>query len=265
MLITITVNGKNVTVPENVGLTYLNELGFFGDVVIYNGFPASENVELKNDDTLCFIKKGVKPLEDELEHYMVSRHTPFVYEKLKNSLVAVAGLGGLGSNIAVMLARLGVGKLFLVDFDVVEPSNLNRQSYYISDLGKFKTDAIKSQIENINPYIDVCVQNVKVDENNVCELFFEYDIVCEAFDNAESKAMLVNTLLTETDKTVVCGSGMAGFFDANDIKTVKKFDRLYVCGDEINEAKSGSGLMSPRVSVCAGHQANVILQLLLES
>jgi sulfur carrier protein ThiS adenylyltransferase len=122
------------------------------------------------------------PEKDELESMMMSRHTPNVHNKLKEGRVAIAGLGGLGSNIAIMHARIGVGNLLLVDFDVVEPSNLNRQSYYINHLGMEKTAALKMQLQQINPFITIETRTVRVTEDNVCELFKGYDIVCEAFD-----------------------------------------------------------------------------------
>ena len=118
------------------------------------------------------------------------------------------------------LARSGVGHIHIVDFDIVEPSNLNRQNYRIKDLGKYKTEALKEQVEEVNPFVKITYENTKVTEDNAVELFKDYDIVCEAFDKAEYKAMLINTLLTETKNvTVVSGSGMAGYESSNTIKT----------------------------------------------
>ena len=173
-------------------------------------------------------------------------------------------MGGLGSNIAVMLARIGVGKLLLVDFDVVEPSNLNRQSYYVSHLGLLKTEALKEQLAQINPFIQVETRAVRVEEENVVPLFQEYDVICEAFDKPAAKAVLVNTALEKLPQVkVVAASGMAGFGSANTIKTKQVMERLYVCGDLESGACRGRGLMAPRVQVCAGHQANMVLRLLV--
>jgi len=184
-------------------------------------------------------------------------------EKLKNGKVAIAGLGGLGSNIAVMLARIGVGKLLLVDFDKVEPSNLNRQYYDLTHLGMLKTDALKKQLEKINPSVEIETRAVKVTEENAPEIFKNYPIVCEAFDNPQNKAMLVNTLLDTGGCKIVAASGMAGFGCANKIQTKKMFKNLYVCGDSEPAAQEGAGFLAPRVAVCAGHQANMVLRLLL--
>jgi len=172
--------------------------------------------------------------------------------------VAVAGLGGLGSNIAVMLARSGVGRLLLVDFDSVSESNLNRQYYATRHIGMYKTVALEIQLADIAPSVTVEIQTVKVTEENVAELFKDYDVICEAFDNPQSKAMLINELLPE-GKIIVSGSGMSGFGSCNDITTKRVFKNLYVCGD----GGEGTKFFAPRVSVCAGHQANMILRILM--
>jgi len=209
------------------------------------------------------IKKGVMPNDDEYESMMAARHTPGIHKKLKEGKVAIAGLGGLGSNISVMLARIGIGKLLLVDFDVVEPSNLNRQHYDLTHLGMLKTDALKNQLNKINPFIETETCNLKVTEENVMMIFNDYPIVCEAFDNPQYKAMLVNALLEQGEKRIVAASGMTGFDSANNIKTKQRFKNLYICGDFKTPAQEGTGLMAPRVGVCAAHQANMVLRLLL--
>lgn len=203
---------------------------------------------------------------EELDKAFDSRFPEDIRYKLRNARVAIAGLGGLGSNIAVMLARSGIGHLFLVDYDVVDTTNLNRQMYMISHLNKPKTEALSSILREINPYIDIKCRELKVSRENIKELFAEYKIVCEAFDSADQKAMLVNGLLMDCENTiVVSGNGMAGFADANDIKTEKKMSRLYMCGDNSTDVGNGIGLMAPRVAICAGHQANKVIQLIIES
>lgn len=205
------------------------------------------------------------PSQSEIDSVLRMRHTDEVFEKLKNARVAVAGLGGLGSNISLMLARAGVGTLHLIDFDKVELSNLNRQQYFISHLDMYKTDAIKDEIQRINPYITLICDCVKVSEDNIDALFNNDRIICEAFDNPDSKAMLVNHILEKRkDACIVAASGMAGYEKSNTIITRKISDRFYICGDEKSGAVKGNGLMSPRVTVCAAHQANTILRLILE-
>lgn len=259
----ITVNGKREDVAEG---TCIFQLKQEADVVIYNGYQVPEDLPLQPGDRVVLIQKGVMPQKEELEEMMAARHTPNVHEKMKKAKVAIAGLGGLGSNVALLLARMGVGELFLVDFDVVEPSNLNRQAYFISQLGMEKTKAMEDLIAQVNPYLTVKTAQVKVQEENAAKLFAGYPIVCEAFDDPVAKALLVNTLLDRCPKTkIVAASGMAGLGSANAIRTRQVFSNLYLCGDETAEAGPGQGLMAPRVAVCAAHQANLIVRLILEA
>lgn len=260
----IELNGKKQQIDCQTAFEVRAQMGKPSDIIILNGFQIDSDFPLAANDTLTIIRKGAMPAQDELESMMMARHTPQVHRKLKQGYVAIAGLGGLGSNIAVMLARIGVGKLLLVDFDVVEPSNLNRQSYYIRHLGMSKTEALQSQLQEINPFTQVEVRNVRVEAKQVPELFGGCEILCEAFDKPAAKAMLVNTALEKLpDIKVVAASGMAGFFSSNVIQTTRPIRRLYVCGDLENGAGIGAGLMAPRVQICAGHQANMIVRLLL--
>lgn len=205
------------------------------------------------------------PTRREMDAAFDARFPEEFHRAVSEARVAVAGLGGLGSNIAVMLARSGVGHLFLVDFDRVDITNLNRQAYRIPHIGQYKTDALKSILEEINPYLEIETRCVRVTEENAAELFGGYPFVCEAFDRPENKAMLVNALLTRCpDATVVSGNGMAGYGDANAIRTEKVMRRLYVCGDQTTGVAPGAGLIAPRVAICAGHQANAILRLIAQ-
>ena len=236
------------------------------DIIILNGFPINNNIQLKEKDKVTLIKRGEIPKKDELKCLMMARHTPGVFEKLKKAKVVIAGCGGLGSNIAVSLARVGVGNLIICDFDIVEPSNLNRQQYFISDIGKFKVCALEDILLKINPFINIKKHKVYLDESNMEEIFKEVDIIIEAFDKAECKAKLANTVLTKMkDKYLITGSGMAGYFDSNIIKTKKINEKFFICGDFINEAKIGSGLMAPRVAICANHMANETVRILCKN
>lgn len=261
----IQLNGKAVETDCKT-LFELRDLRFTPDcITICNGFQTSQDMPLNEGDSVSIIKKGVMPSRDELESMMAARHTPAVHERVKKARVAVCGLGGLGSNIAVMLARTGVGFLKLIDFDIVEPSNLNRQNYYVKHLGMFKSDALCQQIKEINPFIVACGVTAKITRENAKELLGDCDIICEAFDDPAAKAMLTEAVLSEMpEKKLVCGSGMAGFDSSNKIQTRQIFKNLYMCGDSESEAEPGNGLMAPRVSVCAGHQANMILRLIMD-
>lgn len=203
---------------------------------------------------------------EQLDQAFDARFPEEMRTKLRNARVAVAGLGGLGSNIAVMLARSGVGELLLVDFDTVDVTNLNRQMYLIPQLGKPKAEALPEILYQINPYLAYRSVCIKVTPDNVKELFSEYPIVCEAFDKPDQKAMLVRELLMQCPKTiVVSGNGMAGYADANEIRTCQVMKRLYVCGDQSTDVGNGIGLIAPRVAVCAAHEANKVLQLIMQS
>ena len=203
---------------------------------------------------------------EQLDQAFDARFPEEMRTKLRNARVAVAGLGGLGSNIAVMLARSGVGELLLVDFDTVDVTNLNRQMYLIPQLGKPKAEALPEILYQINPYLTYRSVCIKVTPDNVKELFSEYPIVCEAFDKPDQKAMLVRELLMQCSKTtVVSGNGMAGYADANEIRTCQVMKRLYVCGDQSTDVGNGIGLIAPRVAVCAAHEANKVLQLIMQT
>ena len=204
--------------------------------------------------------------KEQLDQAFDARFPEEMRTKLRNARVAVAGLGGLGSNIAVMLARSGVGELLLVDFDTVDVTNLNRQMYLIPQLGKPKAEALPEILYQINPYLTYRSVCIKVTPDNVKELFSEYPIVCEAFDKPDQKAMLVRELLMQCPKTiVVSGNGMAGYADANEIRTCQVMKRLYVCGDQSTDVGNGIGLIAPRVAVCAAHEANKVLQLIMQT
>ncbi len=262
----IRLNGKDYETQAESLHGLCRELGLEREerVVILDGYQSDEDLPLHSGAIASVTTKGELPPEECLEELLCARHTPGVYEKVKKARVAVAGLGGLGSSIALSLARTGVGTLHLVDFDVVEPSNLNRQQYRISHLGLAKAEALKQEIAEVNPFVRVEAETLRVTEENAPALFKKDPIVCEAFDNPETKAMFVNTLLTQCpEKTLVAASGMAGYGSGNRIKTRRIMENFYLCGDGETAAQAGCGLMAPRVAICAGHQANTILRLIL--
>lgn len=186
-------------------------------------------------------------------------------EKLQKARVCILGAGGLGSNIAIMLARSSVGYLHIVDFDLVEVSNLNRQAYFLEDIGKMKTEAIKNKIEKINPLVKVDIENTKITDKNIGRIIKKENIIVEAVDDAKTKAMIVNEVLEKhSGKTIVSASGMAGLEDSNNIKIKRIMNNLYISGDGYTDFEEYRGIMSPRVMICAGHQANTVLRIILE-
>lgn len=200
----------------------------------------------------------------EILSALQKRHTVALQEKLSQGHVAIAGLGGLGSNVAFALARLGVGLIHLIDFDRVDLTNLNRQQYFLSHVGMYKTDALQQQLLQINPYLQIQTSCVRVNAENLKTLFAKADIICEAFDDPEAKALLVNGVLENfPDKKLVCASGMAGYGSSNTIHTRKIAKNFYLCGDETTEMTENQCLMAPRAALCAAHEANMITRLLL--
>ena len=200
---------------------------------------------------------------DLKEEDLFKRNVKDIAKKLKKAKVCILGLGGLGSNVAVLLARAGIGCLKLIDFDVVEASNLNRQQYRISHIGMKKTKAIKNILKEINPFVEVEVLDIEVDRENILSVVEDIEIVVEAFDRAETKAMAIEELLTNKNKIVISASGMAGLGSANEIITRKIKENFYLIGDNYSDYEEYSGIMSTRVMLCAAHQANMVLRLIL--
>ena len=180
--------------------------------------------------------------------------------KLRDSAVGIAGLGGLGSNIAVILARSGVGRLVIADHDTVELSNIHRQCYPLESIGMKKTDAVMMEINRVNPFCKVEKHDIELDESSL-DIFSDCDIVCEAFDSAENKIMLIEGL-SAMGKTVISGNGMAGKGPANSIITRKVGDSIYICGDGVSDVTTEGSLMPSRVTVCAAHQANAVIRII---
>lgn len=203
------------------------------------------------------------PSENEMRQALEIRQGVEMTNRFSNATVAVCGLGGLGSNIAINLARAGVGKLILIDFDKVDVTNLHRQQYKASQVGMYKTEALLSNLLEIAPYIRTEIHTVKIDEDNAKMLLEGADIVCEAFDNAQCKAMLVNLVSEEMpEKYLVAASGMAGFGSPNSIKTRRITNHFYLCGDGTSDVADDIGLVSSRVMICAAHQAHTVLRIL---
>ena len=203
------------------------------------------------------------PTKSEWMDALITRHGLGLHERFSSATVAVCGLGGLGSNIAITLARAGIGKLILIDSDRVDITNLHRQQYKADQIGFFKTDALADNLSEIAPYTEIQTVTEKITEENFADLLKEATIVCEAFDNAEAKAMLVNGVLEQLPQCyLVAASGMAGMDTPNTIQTRKVMKHFYLCGDETNDVADTIGLVAPRVMLCAAHQAHTVLRIL---
>ena len=203
------------------------------------------------------------PTKNEWMDALIARHGMELHNRFSSATVAVCGLGGLGSNIVIALARAGIGKLLLIDFDRVDITNLHRQQYKANQIGRYKADALAENLLEIAPYTEVKAVTEKITEENFVGFLKDADVVCEAFDNAESKAMLVNGVLEQLQECyLVAASGMAGLDTPNTIQTRKIMKHFYLCGDEVSDVANTIGLVAPRVMLCAAHQAHTVLRIL---
>lgn len=263
--IAIRVNEQDRRVPPGTRLFQLrDELRPGADVVILNGFPLAADRALEPGDAVVLIRRGEVPPAEELEALLVARHGPGVHAAVRRARVAVAGCGGLGSTLAIALARTGVGALVLVDFDVVEPSNLNRQQYFVDQLGQPKVDALAATLARINPHVAVERHRLRLRAADVPALFAAADVVAECFDDPAAKAELATAMRRHLPRTpLVAVSGIAGHGPASAIRARRVLGCSFLVGDGETAAQPGRGLLAPRVTVAAGHQASVVLRLLL--
>jgi sulfur carrier protein ThiS adenylyltransferase len=189
--------------------------------------------------------------------------TEKIKKKLRESSVGIAGVGGLGSNAAISLARSGIGRLVLVDFDKVEEDNLTRQYYFRDQIGKIKVDALKENINRINPDVNVEALNLKLVKDSMDKPFHDVDVIVEAFDSAKVKTAFIEEIMTKIpDKPLVAASGVAGYGHSDRIGT-KKLGNLCMCYDEQALSSDEDVLVSPRVCIMANWEANLVLEILL--
>ena len=205
------------------------------------------------------------PTKEEWYAALSERHGEKIQKNFESATVAICGLGGLGSHIAFALARAGIGKLILIDYDSVDITNLHRQQYKANQIGMSKTEALKENLSEVAPYAAITTHSVRISEDNAEELLKNADVICEAFDDAECKAMLVNLVFERMpEKYLVAASGMAGMGSANTIQTQRISKRFYLCGDGSSDVQSEGSLVASRVMLCAAHQAHTVLRILTE-
>lgn len=206
---------------------------------------------------------GTMPTKEEMQEALRERIGGELLQKYEKATVAVCGLGGLGSNIAISLARAGIGKLILIDFDTVDITNMNRQQYKVSQIGMAKCEALRDNLLEIAPYIETEIHHTRLDQTNYGQLLRDVDVVCEAFDKAEEKSKLVDFVIENMpDKYLVSGSGMASLRNPNAIKTRRLTNNFYICGDFESDVDVDGTLFAPRVMLCAAHQATTVLRIL---
>lgn len=234
------------------------------DIFILNGFPVAYDTPVKDGDSCSLIQKGRIPKGEEMEALLSARHTPGIQRKIRASTIAILGLGGLGSAVAGALAKIGIGKMLLSDYDVVEPSNLNRQHYFVDQIGMQKTKALQENLLRMNPSISLELIEEKLTESSLPHFFSDVDVLIECFDDPIMKAATLRAVLTKMiGVSYVGSSGMAGFGENNAIITKMIRPGVFIVGDETSEAKPGMGLMAPRVGIAAHHQANQALRIIL--
>lgn len=182
----------------------------------------------------------------------------------QNASVGIAGAGGLGSNIALALTRAGIGTLVIIDFDVVAITNLNRQQYFLDQVGQAKVSALKDNLSRVSPFTLIKAHNLRITPENLAQLFGECDILIEAFDLADQKLMLIETWQElYPERPIIAASGLAGVGNNQSIQT-RSSGNLHVIGDQSSELKPGISPVSARVGVVANMQANLCLELLLQ-
>ncbi len=266
-MITILLNEQKLMIPDGYTVEKLRDQMKPGaDVLVVNGFPSVADRRLKPGDQVVLIRRGEIPEADELQALMVARHTPRVHERMNKSTVGIPGLGGLGSGVAIALARMGVGRLILADFDLVEPSNLNRQQYSIEHIGMAKTDAMTQILGGINPYIRVVTHKVVLDRENIAKCFQTADVIVECLDRVEAKVLFIQAVAEFLPETYVIGaSGLAGYGGSNRIQTRRLGEKIFIIGDLARPAEPGRGLMAPLVGIAVHHQANLVISLLMDA
>lgn len=200
----------------------------------------------------------------DLQNEIFARHERAVLAALRSATIGIAGAGGLGSNIAVSLARAGAGRLILADFDKIEASNLNRQQYAVGQIGKRKVKALQANLRLIAPFTKTSAHDIKVRPANIEKIFGGADIMIEAFDRAEEKGMLINAWLQlHPDRPIIAASGLAGYGGNSKLKT-RRMGNLYICGDGASQCPPGISPMAPRVALVANMQANLAVELLMK-
>jgi len=199
-----------------------------------------------------------------LESKYFAKHDPEILPILRASVVGIAGAGGLGSNAALALARAGIGKLIIADSDRIEISNLNRQQYAWSQIGKGKVEALVANLKRANPFSKYVGIHRRITKANAARIFAEADLLIEAFDRADEKQMLIETWIAHfPDRPIIAASGLSGFGENRKLRQ-RRVGGLYICGDEASEPRPGLSPMAPRVGVVANMQANLAVELLVK-
>ncbi|MDD2966047.1 MAG: sulfur carrier protein ThiS adenylyltransferase ThiF [Desulfovibrionaceae bacterium] len=194
-------------------------------------------------------------LHEGLQRYLSPKQRLLLAE----ARVGIAGMGGLGSNVALMLARSGIDHLLIADGDVVESSNLNRQQFFPRHVGLPKVTAMRMILEELNPQIDVDARHCWLDGARIAKLLPKADIWVEALDAPEAKRLFVEIAL-QAGYFTVSASGMAGYGGLPMQK--RQVGNLVLVGDFISDVNVLPPL-APRVTEAAALQADAVLERIL--
>lgn len=183
-------------------------------------------------------------------------------EKIWTCTIGIAGAGGIGSNVAITLTRCGFKKFVLLDFDDIEASNLNRQQFFINEVGFKKVDILKKRILKINPDSEILTYKKRwsAEEENV---FKNCDILIEGFDEADTKKQFVE-FYQGSGKPIICGSGMAGYITDNPIP-IKTIGNIIIVGNQTREVSKKNPPLSPQIMIIAAMMAEIVLNLTLNN
>jgi sulfur carrier protein ThiS adenylyltransferase len=203
----------------------------------------------------------------EKERYLSElylRNPPGSLGRLDDRVVGIAGAGGLGSNIAISLLRSGGQHFIIADQDRVELSNLNRQHYFFDQVGMEKTTALQQNMLRINPHLDATLHCTRITETNLTSLFARAEILIEALDEPDQKAMIARSWMRcFPERFLIMGSGLSGY-GRNNTLTTTVHGRLVICGDQSTEYNTINGLTASRLGLVAQMQANATLEILLD-
>lgn len=240
------------------------ELALTTDTLIVNGHSKPWTTPITASDHVIMLDRQSTPTATVWRAIYDARYGKDIMDRLQNAKVAICGLGGLGSLIAIELGRLGVKTLLLIDDDIVDATNLARQHYTMRHIGMNKTEALAEELAIMAPLTTVITKNIHLTRDNIADTLAEYSVICEAVDRPETKAAITEAVLSDLpNATLIGASGMAGYGSGNDITAKKIFSRLYMVGDGKSEGEEGIGLMAPRVGLCASAQATLVMRLLL--
>ncbi|MCK4866269.1 MAG: molybdopterin-synthase adenylyltransferase MoeB [Gammaproteobacteria bacterium] len=188
-------------------------------------------------------------------------------EKLLASRVLIIGMGGLGSPVAMYLAAAGIGHLILVDDDIVELSNLQRQIIHsTSDIGLSKVESAKETIQNLNPEIKITTFAKRLNENELAEEVAAADIVIDGTDNFSSRFDL-NAQCVKSNTPLVSGAAirMEGQISVfNKTPSSPCYRCLYKDEGELDTSCSNNGVLSPVVGIIGSIQATEAIKVLLD-